>query len=284
MTKVSDNAKNELNKFGDFYFIFFSFMTIFCIGMLFLPNSDELKLCLLPIIIFVSYKWLIGRYKILTGNKDDTKREQAIKDYCDSLNGMELTKINENWINKDFTTARFAEKNEISEIKAYYFLYELLLSGKSNPGFVCQYIKINYQFGLSSNIVKIDKLNCLALLPDPDTTKNLLNQVIDFICFGYIRPREYIADYTSKQITSARKNIGKSIEEVVLRNYKKIFQILFSGVSFRIAGRIIKNKNGKKLLLITAIKTKKRRIVLLPEKTIVNIFENLNNICIKNIY
>ncbi len=280
MTKVSDSAKSELNKLARKFFCLFITICFFYFTGVF----NELAFMIMLAIAFFVFACNGKRDKIIKDNKYDVNRQQAIKDYCDSLDSMKLTEINENWINRDFTTARFAKKDEISEIKADYFLYEFLLNRQGGSGLIFQDIKASYQFGLSSNIVKIDKINCLAFLPDPDATRGLLNQIIDFIYFGYLRPRAHMSDYTLEQIISVRKNINKNIEKNISKNYKKIFQILFSGESFRIAGKIIRNENGKKLLLITAVNTEKEHIVLLPEKTIVNIFENLNNICLKNMH
>ena len=47
-------------------------------------------------------------------------------------------------------------------------------------------------------------------------------------------------------------------------------------------GETIKGEGDKKILLITAVRTETKYIVLFPEKSILDIFSSLNKIVLKN--
>ncbi|MCK5510381.1 hypothetical protein KAI65_02460 [Candidatus Parcubacteria bacterium] len=284
MTKVSDYARYELDKLGEFYFIIFWLMFTTIV----LSDSKEIiivKLLLLMIVLFLLSVWLIDRTRIIKENKRAAKRQKAIKE-CYHLFVVKDLIIHDNWLDKKLTSTRFIDnEEEKKEIAGNRFSYEIILD-KANSGLnPWREVKVNTDFYVIENMIKIDGIDSLAFLPDPSETEGLLTGVFGFINYEYCLLKKISrqhSDYTFKALIDVFEKTKKNIRNVLLKNYQDALKIFLSGEEFEIAGETIKGEGDKKILLITAVRTETKYIVLFPEKSILDIFSSLNKIVLKN--
>jgi len=280
MTKVSDNAKGELNKFGDFYFTLFSLLAFFYVTTAWLLDFSDfsaMQICLSPVVAFVLYKWLTGRYKIIKNNKKDVKREQAIKD-CREDCFIDVNITEEVWIDKYLTSIRFFNAEESDKFQKNIFSYKFFLDKENTLG-VYQAVEAIVFLDNSDDIVMIDGIDHIAFMLSTSKIKLLLERLFHFIRWQYYNERDLsVRDYTFNAIKDLGGYVSAKAEKVVLKAQKDALKIFQSGEKFQVAGEVVKGGNGKKLFLITAVKTETQDIVLFPVKMVKSIFAGLNNI------
>ena len=118
-------------------------------------------------------------------------------------------------------------------------------------------------------------------MPNPAKTEAVLAQIFNFIILDYHKrkniPYYSTLDYTSEAIDSIHKRVNEYINGVLLKNYQDMQKIFLLKEKFEIAGKIME-KGGKKLIIITAVKTKTKYIVLLPTGTIASLFSAMQDI------
>lgn len=279
MKKVSDDARSKLNELGFSYFVFFVLMFFLCAttATKSTSNPNGTELFSLAIVIFMSYTWIFKRSKIIRDNKDDIKKEHAIENYYTNIKGEKLVVTTNSWLDKKFTSVCFVDAKEENEIKKNSFSYEISLSRiYSYINNVCQKIETNVSLNITSDkMVKIDGIDCLAILPHPNSTKKLLAEIFGFISCKY---------HNQKQLSLEKPDYTLScINNALLKNYENAIKTFLSGEEFQVAGKMIKVVGiDKKIFLITAVRVERGYFALLPIKTIEDIFSRLSDIVLKN--
>ncbi|MCG2809164.1 MAG: hypothetical protein L6275_02380 [Candidatus Portnoybacteria bacterium] len=286
MEKYSEYAKKKLDKLGIPYLMFLVLIFVFSVALG--RNLKELTinivLGLLAIIFFGFIVWFTIRKEIKEENEIDTLKKLQIEDYY-----MHITSIGvenkERWLEKKILSARFASDEEKMGTEENSFYYNILLSGKGCGYGISKEMKMDYFFRPGSGkIMKIDGIDRLALLPYSTEARTLLTRIFDFIDdkYKYKKNLTKKTNHTLKALRDTRKNIIEYVRNVLSVNYQDALEIFLSGEEFEVAGIELDGGNNTKIFLLTAIREGDKEIVLFPTKTIVDIFDNLNSIVLKN--
>lgn len=224
--------------------------------------------------------WIFERRPILAKNKADALNKQAIEDYYMHITSVGI-EAKEQWLDKKITSIRFASNEEKMGTKENSFYYDIFLDNKSCGFDISKKMKMDCFFRpASGKIMKIDGIDCLALLPYRNKAETLLVKIFDFAVNQRYKiianglPKK--TDHTLKALENTCKNIVRYTSNVLSENYKDTLEIFLSGEEFEVAGIEIEGSNNKKMFLLTAIKTGNGEVVLFPTKTIVDIFNRLD--------
>ncbi|MBU4082716.1 hypothetical protein KKB98_02090 [Patescibacteria group bacterium] len=288
MEKYSDYAKRKLNKLGRNYLMFLLLMSMFLVILIL--NLKEMTLSvvlgLFGIISYALNVWLNKRREIKEENEIDTLKKLQIEDYYMHIanRGVENK---ERWLEKKILSARFASDEEKMGIEENSFCYRIFLNYRHCGYGIHEEMKIDYSFRLGSGkIMKMNGIDCLALLPYQNEAITLLVRIFDFIAEQRYKialdgfPKK--TDHTLKALENTRENIVKYVRNITSANYQDTLEIFLSGEEFEVAGIELDGGNNTKIFLLTAIREGDKEIVLFPTKTIVDIFDNLNSIVLKN--
>lgn len=288
MEKYSDYAKKKLNKLGVLYLVFLVF--VFALSSALGSNLKELTISivlgLFGIISYALNVWLNKRREIKEENEIDTLKKLQIEDYYMHIANRGIEN-KEKWLEKKIPSARFASDEEKMGIEENSFCYRIFLNYRHCGYGIHEEMKIDYSFRLGSGkIMKMNGIDCLALLPYQNEAITLLVRIFDFIAEQRYKialdgfPKK--TDHTLKALENTRENIVKYVRNITSANYQDTLEIFLSGEEFEVAGIELDGGNNTKIFLLTAIREGDKEIVLFPTKTIVDIFDNLNSIVLKN--
>ena len=288
MKKFSDYARGELNFLGiqALYYVFCLGAIIIC----FMFTHSYIKLWIVTFLSFIGILlfWYNFRGHIIKDNDLDIWGKEQIEKYFICVESEQI-KTSENWLDETFSSARLLNGEEENEITNAFvtnsFLHEIILS-KQNPENRDFYREIKthiYPYvsftPTTGNIYKIDKMEPLVLLPDSRDTSDSLGRMFVFFKNKYQKNSPGRISYTSTKLNDVHAKFNEHIANILSKNYDKALHLFLSQEKFQIAGRKIKNGNGKSLFFITAIKKAGgQEIVLFPDETISEIFCKLEYI------
>ena len=286
MEKYSDYAKKELNKLAIVYLFVLIFTFIIILSSTILDPITIVNLLVATIITLVIAEWLNEKNEIKYKNEIDTLRKLQIEDYYMHIANRGIEN-KEKWLEKKIPSARFASDEEKMGIEENSFCYRIFLNYRHCGYGIHEEMKIDYSFRLGSGkIMKMNGIDCLALLPYQNEAITLLVRIFDFIAEQRYKialdgfPKK--TDHTLKALENTRENIVKYVRNITSANYQDTLEIFLSGEEFEVAGIELDGGNNTKIFLLTAIREGDKEIVLFPTKTIVDIFDNLNSIVLKN--
>ena len=282
--KISDCARIKLDELEKFYLVIFGF--IFVITFLFhdtiivLSGSSSWLL----IVSFLLFLLFSERIKVIKDNRRDMNRKLMIEVYQKDTANNRLV-IKEKLLDKKLTFASFANEEEISQIIKNDFWFKFSLNNnKTHYNLdVFKEVKTDVRCLISfgdGDFIKIEELDCLMFLPNQAKMEAILVQIFGAIILEYRSRKDVqysISDHTLNTIDNIHKKANEYISSILLKNYQDVLKIFSSKEEFKISGITIE-KNGKKLLIATAVKTETQYIVLLPTETIASLFSAMQDI------
>jgi len=279
MEKVSDYTREKLdllifNYLLRFFLIVVLLMIIKVTGIIPM-NMSYGFFCGIVIILLVS--WLSERESIVAENEKDIMRGFDIENSL-AYYSYEDLEMGGEWTEKKFSSANLIKTGEGEEFDGC-FDCKIMLDTQKDRYAILHTIEANLSFTATERpIFNTSATDCLWLLPYALDTSNLLKEIFASFTKKYNCRKKIVndMDHTAKALSDGLKKISKHIDNILTKNFPNVLQIFLSGEEFQIAGKTIEKEDGKKMFLLTGIKTEKQEIILFPTKTLAGITEFLH--------